>query len=189
MLFQVLAFLIEVAVTLVGGACLLRLYMRWRRMPLGNPVGRLVQALTDWLVRPLQRVVPPGERLDVACLLAAWLLKLLQFAALMAMLGAGRWSILPVLGLLGVAGLAVSVATAVIIVAAVMSWMQNRTPVADMFARLSAPLLAPVRRLMPLVGGIDLSPLVVVVALQALGIVVGSLQANLWGTGAAVLAG
>ena len=50
MLYQIIIFLIEVAVTLLGGACLLRLYMRWRRMPMANPVGRFVQALSDWLV-------------------------------------------------------------------------------------------------------------------------------------------
>ena len=49
MLYPVLSFLLEVAVTLIGGAALVRLYMRWRRMSMGNPVGRLVQALTDWL--------------------------------------------------------------------------------------------------------------------------------------------
>ncbi|QTD43836.1 YggT family protein [Ottowia testudinis] len=189
MLYQILTFLIEVAVTLIGGACLLRLYMRWRRLPLGNPVGRFVQALSDWLVLPLQRVVPPGHQLDMASLLAAWLLKLLQYAALMGLLGVARWSVLPVLALLGVAKLAVSVATAVIIVAAVMSWMQNRTPVSDVFERLSEPLLAPLRKVIPLVGGIDLSPLVLIVSLQVLSIVLGSLQASLWGAGAAVLAG
>ena len=188
-LYQVLTFLIEVAVTLIGGACLLRLYMRWRRMSMGNPVGRFVQALSDWLVLPLQRLMPPGKQFDVASLLAAWLLKLLQYAVLMALVGLGSWSLLPVLALLGVAKLAASVATAVIIVAAVMSWMQNRTPVSDMFERLAAPLLAPVRKLVPLVGGIDLSPLLVIVALQVIGIVLGSLQASLWGAGGAVLAG
>ncbi len=60
MLYQIIIFLIEVAVTLLGGACLLRLYMRWRRMPMANPVGRFVQALSDWLVLPLQRLMPPA---------------------------------------------------------------------------------------------------------------------------------
>ena len=189
MLYQIIIFLIEVAVTLLGGACLLRLYMRWRRMPMANPVGHFVQALSDWLVLPLQRLMPPGQQFDVVSLLAAWLLKLLQYAVLMGLVGLGSWSLLPVLALLGVAKLAASVATAVIIVAAVMSWMQNRTPVSDMFERLAAPLLAPVRKLVPLVGGIDLSPLLVIVALQVIGIVMGSLQASLWGAGAAVLAG
>lgn len=183
MLYQIIIFLIEVAVTLLGGACLLRLYMRWRRMSMGNPVGRFVQALSDWLVLPLQRIVGQGAQLDVASLLAAWLLKLVQYAALMGLLGLARWSVLPLLALLGVAKLAVSVATAVIIVAAVLSWTGNRTPVYDVFERLSAPLLAPIRKLLPLVGGVDLSPLVLIIGLQVLGIVLGSLQGGLFGAG------
>ena len=189
MLFQVLAFVIEVAVTLIGGACLLRLYMGWRRMSLANPVGRFVQALSDWLVQPLQRLMPAAGRWDLASLLGAWLLKLLQYAMLVGMLGLGRWSVLPVLALLGVAKLAVSVATAVIIVAAVLSWTGNRTPVRDVFERLCDPMLAPLRRRLPLVGGVDLSPLLLVVALQVAGIVLGSMQAGLLGAGAAMLAG
>ncbi len=69
MLFEILTFLVEVAVTLVGAACLLRLAMRWRRMSLANPVGRFVQALSDWLVLPLQRLLPAGGHLDVPSLL------------------------------------------------------------------------------------------------------------------------
>lgn len=187
MLYPVMSFLLEVAVTLVGGAALVRLYMRWRRMSMGNPVGRLVQALTDWLVLPLQRLLPPGQRLDSASLLGVWLLKLLQYAALMGLLGHARWTLLPLLALLGVAKLAVSVATALVIIAAIMSWTQNRTLVADVFDRLCEPLLAPVRRIVPLVGGIDLSPLVLIVGLQVVSIVLGSLQASL--VGSAVLVG
>ncbi|MDO5691516.1 MAG: YggT family protein [Pseudomonadota bacterium] len=187
MLFQVLTFLMDVAVTLVGGACLLRLYMRWRRMPMGHPVGRFVQALSDWLVLPLQRLVPSTTPFDLASLLAAWLLKSLQLAALMGLMGVARWVLLPLLALLGVAKLAVSVATAVIIIAAVLSWTGNRTPVSDMFDRLSAPLLAPVRRLIRPVGGVDLSPLLLIVGLQVVGIVLGSLQNQLFGAGLPML--
>ena len=182
MLFDILIFLVEVAVTLVGGAGLLRLAMRWRRMSFANPVGRFVQALTDWLVGPLQRLMPPSSRFDAASLLGVWLLKLVQYALLMALLPTARWSVLPVLAFLGVAKLAVSVGTAIVIVAAVMSWMQNRTPLTDVLDRLAEPLLAPLRRVIPLVGGIDLSPLLVVVALQVLGMVIGALQASLLGS-------
>ena len=184
MIQQILSFLLQVVATLVGGAALLRLAMRWQRMSMANPVGRFVRALTDWLVLPLQRLVGRGAKLDVASLLAVWLLKLLQYAALMTLLGLTRWSVLPLLALLGVAKLAVSVATAVVIVAAVLSWMGNRTLVSDLFDRLSAPLLAPIRRWVPLVGGVDLSPLLLIVALQVLGIVLGSLQASLFGAAA-----
>ena len=183
MLFDVINFLFEVASTLIGGACLLRMYMHWRGMGLGNPVGRLVMALTDWLVRPLRRVLPPSAKVDAASLLGAWLLKLLQYGAFMAMLGLTRWALLPLLALLGVAKLAASVATALIVVAAVLSWTQPHSPVADVLNRLTAPLLAPLRRVIPLVGGVDLTPMAAVVVLQVLGMVMGSMQARLLGAG------
>ena len=171
MLYTILSFLLEIGVTLVGGACLLRLYMRWRRMSFDNPVGQFVLALSDWLVQPLQRVVPPAGGLDVASLLAAWLLKL------------------PVLALLGTARLAVSVATALVIIAAVLSWTGQRSRAHDVFERLCAPLLAPIRRRIRLVGGVDLSPLLLIVLLQVLGIVLSSLQSGLLGPGVPALAG
>ena len=189
MFFEVIKFLLEVASTLIGGACLLRMFMRWRAMSMANPVGRFLQALTDWLVLPLQRILPPSKRVDAASLLAAWLLKMVEYAAVMAMLGLARWALLPVLALVGVARLAASVATAVIVVAAILSWMQNRTAVSDVFDRLSAPLLAPVRRVVPVVGGVDLSPVVAVVLLQVAAIVLGSVQAQLLGSAALLAAG
>ncbi|MFD1710787.1 YggT family protein [Ottowia sp. GY511] len=189
MLFQVIKFLLEVASTLVGGACLLRMFMRWRAMSMANPVGRFLHALTDWLVLPLQRILPPSNRMDAAGLLGAWLLKMVEYAVVMAMLGLARWALLPVLALLGVVKLAASVATAVIVVAAILSWMQHRTPVSDVFDRLSAPLLAPVRRVLPLVGGVDLSPVIVVVLLQVVSIMLGAAQAQLLGSAALVAAG
>ena len=189
MFFEVIKFLLEVASTLVGGACLLRMFMRWRAMSMANPVGRFVQALTDWLVLPLQRILPPSNRVDAASLLAAWLFKLLQYAALMALLGMSRWALLPVLALLGVARLATSVATAVILVASIFSWMQNRTAISDVFERLSAPLLAPLRRVVPLVGGVDLTPVLALVVLQVLAMALGQLQVQLLGSGALLGAG
>ena len=184
MLFQVLNFLLEVASTLVGGACLLRMYMRWRGMSMANPVGAFVQGLTDWLVLPLRRVLPPSRRVDAASLLGTWLLKMVQYVVFMALAGLTHWALLPVLALLGVVKLAASVATAVIIVAAVLSWVQNRTPVADVFDRLSAPMLAPLRRLVPRVGGVDLTPVIALVVLQVFAIILGSLQAQLLGSAA-----
>ena len=50
MLYQILSLVLDAAAGLVGGACLLRLYMQRLRVPFGNPVGRFVFALSDWLV-------------------------------------------------------------------------------------------------------------------------------------------
>lgn len=58
MLYQIASFLLDVVGGLLTGACLLRLYMQWQRVPFSNPVGGLVFALTDWLIMPLRRVIP-----------------------------------------------------------------------------------------------------------------------------------
>ncbi len=189
MLPQIVNFLLEIACTLVGGACLLRMFMHWRRMSMANPVGQFVLALTDWLVKPLQRIVPLTGRVDAASLLGVWLLKMVQYVVFMLLAGMARWALLPVLALLGVARLAASVATAVIIVVVVLSWMQNRTQIADVLNRLTAPLLAPLRRVVPLVGGVDLSPLIAVVVLQVIAMVLGALQAQLLGSAGLIAIG
>jgi YggT family protein len=71
----------------------------------------------------------------------------------------------------GLAQLAISGASALVIVVAVLSWVQTQSPLADLLGRLVAPWLAPIRRIVPLVGGVDLSPLVLLVLLQIAGIV------------------
>ena len=80
MFLQILSFLLDVAAGLLGGACLLRLYMQLQRIPFGNPVGRFVFALTDWIVLPLRKILPGYKRWDFASLLAAYLFELAQFA-------------------------------------------------------------------------------------------------------------
>lgn len=79
MLYQIASFLLDVVGGLLTGACLLRLYMQWQRVPFSNPVGGLIFALTDWLIMPLRRVIPPVGRWDVSSLVAAVLLQLAQY--------------------------------------------------------------------------------------------------------------
>lgn len=177
MLYQIFSFLLDVAAGLLSGACLLRAYMQWQRISFANPIGRLVLALSDWLVLPLRRMLAPTGRWDWACLTAALLVQLLQYALLWLMLGAGAgWAQLPWLALFGTVRVAISGAMGLLIVYAVLSWVQTRSPVADTLAWLCEPLLRPVRRWVPLVGGIDLSVLVLLVLLQVATMVLASLQ-------------
>jgi len=179
MLYQIVSFLLDVVAGLLGGACLLRIYMQWQRVPFGNPIGRLVFALSDWMVLPLRRVVPPLGRWDGASLLAALLVELAQYCILWLLLGVGDgWVWLPVLALFGLARVAITGLIGLLIVYAVMSWVQAHSPVSDVIGRLCEPLLRPVRRILPLAGGIDLSPLVVLVLLQVALMVLGNLQAG-----------
>lgn len=182
MLYQIASFLLDVIGGLLTGACLLRLYMQWQRIPFANPVGGLVFALTDWIILPLRKVIPPVGRWDVSSLVAAVLFQLLQYLLLALLLGAvgapSAWAWLPWLALFGLARVAVSGLIGLLIVYAVMSWVQARSPLSDVIARLCEPVLRPLRRVIPLVGGIDLSPLAALVLLQVVMIVLGHLQAS-----------
>ena len=178
MLLQITSFLLDIAAGLLGGACLLRMYMQYQRVPFGNPVGRFVFAITDWLVLPLRRVVPSRGRVDSASLLGAFLIELAQFVLLWLMLGQVTvLAVLPLLALFGLVRLVISGLTGLVIVYAILSWVQSDSPLVDVIDRLCAPLLRPFRRHIPLVGGIDLSPLALLVLLQVAAIVLGYLQA------------
>ena len=177
MLFQIVSFLLDVVGGLLTGACLLRLYMQLQRVPFGNPVGRLVFALSDWMVLPLRKLLPAMGRVDTSCLVAALLVQVVQYLVLLLLLGAAMglaW--LPWLALFGLVRTAVMGLMGLLIVYAVLSWVQTRSPISDVIARLCEPLLAPVRRVLPALGGVDLSPLVLLVLLQVLMIVLGNLQ-------------
>lgn len=180
MLYQILSFLLEVATGLLGGSCLLRLYMQYQRVSFANPVGRFVFALTDWLVLPLRRVVPSAWRWDLASVAGAYLLKLAQFGLLWLLAGgaaAALW--VPLLAAFGLVQMAISGVSGLVIVHVILSWMQAGSPISAVVDRLCAPLLAPLRRVIPLVGGIDLSPLALLVALQVAAMVLASIQMSI----------
>lgn len=183
MLFQIVAFLLEVSAGLVTGACLLRLYMQYQRIPMsarsGNPLSKFIFAVTDWLVLPLRRVVPSVGSVDTASLVAAWLVQVAQFLVLwlLAGMGGSLLSVL-VLGAFGVVRMGLSGLTGLVIAYAILSWVQTQSFLSDLLERLVMPLLAPIRRALPLVGGVDLSPLVLLVLLQIATIVLGNLQAG-----------
>ena len=171
MAHEILSFLLDVVAGLIAGACLLRLYMQHQRVPFGNPVGRFVFAVTDWIVLPLRRVLPSVRRIDTASLVAAYLIQLAQYSILWAAFGGGGYAAVPIIALFGLLQLVISALTALLIVYAILSWVQSDSPITDVIDRLASPILRPIRRAIPLVGGIDLSPLVALVVLQVLGMV------------------
>ena len=183
MLYQIATFLLDLAAGLLAGACLLRLYMQYQRVPFGSPVGRVVFALSDWIVLPLRRVVPSVRRWDLASLVAALVLQLAQYVLLWLLLGGGSAiAAVPVLAVFGLVRLVISGLVGLMIVFAVLSWVQPGSPVFGVVARLCEPLLRPFQRFIPLVGGVDLSPLALLVVLQVALIVLGNLQGLVLGS-------
>lgn len=174
MLAAALQFLIESISSLFIMALLLRFYMQLMRAPFRNPVGQAVMALTDFVVKPLRRLIPGWGGLDVASLLPAWLV---EFAVLLLVLwlkgfplivaaptvlpGVALWAVVKLLAL------SLYLLMGVIFVQAILSWVSPYTPLTPVLNALSDPVLRPVRRLLPPIGGtLDLSPLVVLLALQ-----------------------
>ena len=181
MLYQIISLVLDVAVGLVCGTCLLRLYMQQQRIPMsaraGNPLGPFIFALTDWLVLPLRRVLPKLAAFDLASLVAALLLQCAQYLLLWLLQGAAQsLGVVAVLAVFGLLRVAVSGLTGLVMIYALLSWVQAHSPVTDLLDRLVAPLLSPLRRRMPLMGGVDLSPLALLVLLQVLSLLIGGLQ-------------
>lgn len=184
MFLQIVTFLLQIAAGLLVGLCLLRLYMQYHRVGLsarsGNPIGPLIFALTDWLVLPLRRVLPSFGRWDSASLVAALLIELAQYLILWLLAGShGSLVFMLVMAVFGVMRLAVSGLSVLVIVYAVLSWVQAHSPMMALLGRLVSPLLQPIRRVVPLVGGLDLSPLILLVLLQVIGIVLESMLAGI----------
>lgn len=183
MLYQIISLLLEVAAGLLTSTCLLRLYMQHQRIPLsarsGNPLGKFIFALTDWLVLPLRRVLPAMGRWDTASLVGAFLVQLAEFVVLWAINGAGASLVsVAVLAAFGVVRMALSCLTGLVLVYAILSWVQTQSYLADLLERLVQPPLTPIRRVLPLVGGVDLSPLALLVLIQIALILLGGLQSS-----------
>lgn len=187
MFYSIFSLLINLVSSTLAGACLLRLYMQWQRAPFSNPLGQFVMAITNWLILPLRRVVkvliPGSPRLDIASLLGAYLIALAQ-VTLMWLIAPGPTlrgaptAMIAVFALFGLAQLVISALIGLLIVHAVLSWVQPQSPLYGTLDRLCQPLLAPVRRYVPLIGGVDLSPLVVMVLLNMGSIALQHLQAG-----------
>jgi YggT family protein len=152
--------------------------MNQQRIHMAVQPGPFVMAVTNWLVQPLRRALPAGlkqSRWDWASLLAAVLLSLLYGAAAVLLLslvsfaspnGAMWLTGALLLALKHLVRTVLQGLMLLLLAYAVLSWVQPHASVMGTLERLSAPILRPVRRVVPLVGGVDLSVLVVIVLLQ-----------------------
>lgn len=173
MLGNALKLIVDVAFGLVVYALVIRFLMQLLRAPFRNPIGQAVMALTDWIVKPLRRVLPGFKGIDWASLLAALVFQVLWLLAIYAIFGAGfSLSATGALFVLCAALIALLktflwVMVIVIIVQAVLSWVAPDGPLAGLLNALTFPFLRPLRRYIKPVGGVlDLTPLILIVILQ-----------------------
>jgi YggT family protein len=160
----ILQLIVDTVAGVVGGVLLLRFWMQVTRVRPPASIAQFTFTLTDWLVRPLRRVLPGVGGYDWASLIGAFLIVLLassvmllaglsgQGVVLYALFRFLNWIIYGFMGLL--------------IIEVVFSWINPHAPLAPFVHALNDPLLRPIRRVIPPVGGIDFSVLVALILLQ-----------------------
>lgn len=167
-----LQFLIDTLAGLAALVCLLRLLLQLSRADFRNPVARSLLQLSDPLVLPLRRLVPPLGRVDSASALAV-LLVLAAKLLLLQWLGAGPTaSALPLLLLLLQDAVQLVLHTYLwgIMLHALLSMLapDSHSPAQSLLYSLCEPILRPIRQRIPALNGLDLSPLWAVLVIQAL---------------------
>jgi YggT family protein len=159
-------------------ALLLRFEMQLFRVPFKNPFAQFIVAVTDFAVKPLRRVIPGLFGLDLATLLLALLAEFLVVVASywladfpFALAGGHIWPVFVGLGVVRLASLAVYLLIGLSLVRAVLSWVNPYSPLMQVVTDLTEPFTQPFRRVIPLVGNVDLSPLALIIVCQLLLIV------------------
>ncbi|MBM3396517.1 MAG: YggT family protein [Betaproteobacteria bacterium] len=173
MLTQALDFLLNTFVGLFVFALLMRFYLQWFRAGPRNPFSQFLNALTGWIVLPARRFIPGLWGMDLASLVMAWFFEFLLIVVVamlhgvpVSVLGPGQWLGFALLAGIRLLKLTVYLVMFAVIAQAILSWVNPHNPAASILHGITNPFLRPFRRRMPAVGGVDLSPLFVVVICQ-----------------------
>ena len=175
LLSQILQFLIETLASFLVFLLLARFHFQWLRVPFRNQVGEFILTLTSWLVLPARRVIPGLAGLDLATLFLAWMVQAGTLGLLFALRGQDfsaepgfSAGIVGCIAIFDLARYSVYLLVFALIVQAVLSWTSPYSPLRAFFEPIVRPFLRPIRRRLPLVSNIDLSPLVLLLLLQVL---------------------
>lgn len=167
---QALYFILKSLTQLYLLLLLLRFWLPVFRADFRNPVAQGVLRLTSPLVIPLRRLVPPIGRIDTATVLVAFIIEYVLVLLLLALRGT-RAGFLPIAGtaLFDLAVLSLNLFFFVVLIRIILSWVapHSYNPITAMLTTLAEPILRPFRRLVPPLGGLDISPVFAIILLQA----------------------
>lgn len=180
MLGNALLFLLKAVLDLLTLAFLLRFYFQLTRVSFQNQAAQIIVTLTNFAVKPMRRVMVVlrnlgFSKLDVSTLLLAYTTQLLLTLGTLWLSGhalrtttSSAWLTILSIALIGVAILSISIFLYAVLIQAVLSWVNPHTPIAPVLNNLTHPILRFLRKFIPLVGNIDLSPLIFIIAGQLL---------------------
>ncbi|ELI8291789.1 TPA: YggT family protein [Yersinia enterocolitica] len=178
-----LTFLAKTVIDLYVMVLLLRIWMQWVHSDFYNPFSQFVVKITQPIVGPLRRVIPSLGPIDSASLLLALLLMTIKYP-LLVLIQSGSMSLSLYNLLFGIISLVKAAGYLifwVMIIRALMSWVsQGRSPMDYLLHQLTEPLMAPIRRILPAMGGIDFSAMVVILILYLINYLGMDLLGELW---------
>lgn len=178
-----LTFLAKTVIDLYVMVLLLRIWMQWVHSNFYNPFSQFVVKITQPIVGPLRRVIPSLGPIDSASLLLAFLLMTIKYP-LLVLIQSGSMSLSLYNLLFGIISLVKAAGYLifwVMIIRALMSWVsQGRSPMDYLLYQLTEPLMAPIRRILPAMGGIDFSAMVVILILYLINYLGMDLLGELW---------
>ena len=182
-LIEALIYIIQTLGSLYLLIVLLRFILQLVRADFYNPLSQFIVKATQPLVTPLRRIIPGFAGLDLASLVLAILVQLLLMIVTLTLMGynvGGFILQLLVWSMIGVTSLFLKVFFFALIVSVILSWVApgSHNPGAQLVNQLCEPLLAPFRKLLPNLGGLDLSPIFAFIALNLVDrFVIGNLAA------------
>lgn len=164
LVLSILMLIVDTIAVLLGGVLLLRFWMQAIRVRPPSSVAQFTFQLSDWLVRPMRRIVPGVGGYDWASLLGAFLIVLL--ATSVRLLAGFPFEMVLLLALHRFLQWILYGFMILLVIEAIFSWVNPHAPLAPFVRAMNEPLLRPVRRVVPLIGNLDLSLLVALVLLQ-----------------------
>ena len=167
-----LIFIVDTLLSLALFVVLARLLLQWVRADFRNPIAQAIVRLTNPLILPLRRVLPPIYKVDTASVVAVILVAIIKRGILFALTGYGTPGLEVWLQAIAVELVQALLRTYfyAILLYALLSLVApaGYSPLQSVLASICEPILRPFRRLIPPIAGIDLSPLWAVIAIQAI---------------------
>ena len=170
-LTQPAVFLVQVLFGLYATLVVLRFLLQLTRADFYNPISQFIVKATRPPLNPLRRLIPGVSGIDLASLVLAWLVITIEQLAILGLAGAGfQPAAAALLAIPEMISLIINIFLFAILIQVIMSWVNpgGYNPAIGLIHALTGPLLAPVRRRMPDMGGLDLSPMIVMIGLVVL---------------------
>lgn len=163
--------IIQVVFELYLLTLLLRLLFQLCRADFYNPISQFLVALTNPLLLPLRRILPSVFGVDLAAVVLLIALKCLELYLLFSLSGlTPNAAVLALAAVISLLRLTLNVYFYAILIRVILSWFMpygiRQNPAGDLLVSLTEPLMRPARRLIPPIGGLDLSPILVLLGLQ-----------------------